>query len=257
MSERPADELPEMSDSMRDYVAAFAAVERPEATMSAETWAAIEQETAPGRRRVLVLGIGAALAVAAAVVLAFTSLDGSTLERQDGDPSVQAPHAGEVDETGGELSFKTPAKKNEARANEPAPAPLEANPEVAPDPAGVPIVPEPPEEQAEPEPPPRPKPRKHTAKPEPKPEPTLEDELLLFKRAKTAADSGRTNEALSLLDRHAKEFPNGVFRLEAQVVRAEALCAAGRTSAAIKLRDRFVDGHPSHPLASRMRDVCG
>lgn len=247
MSERPADELPEMSDSMRDYVAAFAAVERPKAAMSAETWAAIEQETAPDRRRVLVLGIGAALAVAAAVVLAFTSLDGSTLEQQDGDPSVQAPHAGEVDETGGELSFKTPAKKIEARTNEPAPAPVEANTEVAPDPAGVPIVPEPPA---------RPKPRKQTAKPEPKPEPSLEDELLLFKQAKAAADSGRANDALSLLDRYAKEFPNGVLRLEAQVVRAEALCSAGRTSAANKLRDRFVDGHPSHPLASRMRDVC-
>lgn len=254
MSERPADELPEMSDSMRDYVAAFAAVERPKAVMSAETWAAIEQETAPDRRRVIVLGIGAALAVAAAVVLAVTSLDGSVLEREDGDPSVQAPHAGEVDETGGELSFKTPAKKVETPANEPAPAPLEANPEVPPDPEGVPLVPEPPE-VAEPDPP-RPKPRKHTAKPEPKPEPSLEDELLLFKQAKRAADSGRANEALALLDRYAKEFPKGVLRLEAQVVRAEALCAAGRTSAAIKLRDRFVDSHPSHPLASRMRDVC-
>jgi len=92
--------------------------------------------------------------------------------------------------------------------------------------------------------------------PEPEPEPTLEDELLLFKQAKQAADSGKANQALSLLDRYAKEFPNGVLRLEAQVVRAEALCAAGRTSAAAKVRDRFVDSHPSHPLASRMRDLC-
>ena len=252
MSERPADDLPEMSDSMRDYVAAFAAVERPKAAMSAETWAAIEQETAPDRRRVLVLGIGAAVAVAAAVVLAFTSIDGSLLERDDGDPSVQAPHAGEVDETGGELSFKAPAKKAET-PSKPRPAPLEANPQVEPDPAGVPMVPEPPGE-AEPEPPVRPKVRKQTAKPDPKP--SLQDELVLFKQAKRALDSGKANEAVSLLDRFAKEFPKGALRLEAQVLRAEALCAAGRTSAATKLRDRFVDRHPSNPLASRMRDVC-
>ena len=249
MSERPADELPQMSDSMRDYVAAFAAVERPRAAVSDETWAAIEQQTAPDRRRVLVLGIGAAVAVAAAVVIAFTGLDGSILEREDGDPSVQAPHAGEVDETGGELSFKAPPKKVETRASKPAPAPLEANPKVAPDPAGVPMEPEA-------EPPARPKPRKHVAKPEPKPEPSLQDELLLFKQAKRALDSGKANEALSLLDRFAEEFPKGALRLEAQVLRAEALCATGRTSAATKLRDRFVDGHPSNPLASRMRDVC-
>jgi len=255
VSERP-DDLPEMSESMRDYVAAFSAVERPEADLSTQTWQAIEEETAPDRRRVIAVGLGAAVAVAAAVVLAFTSFGGSTLERQDGDASVQAPHAGEVDDTGGELSFKGPPKKVERAQAKLRPAPLEPNPVVNADPStvpdavldGEPLVPEPPV---------RSKPRKQATKPPaPKPERTLQDELELFKQAKRALDSGRAAEAVALLERFAKEFPKGALRLEAKVLRAQALCAAGRTSAATELRDRFVDSHPSSPLASRMRDVC-
>ena len=240
---------------MRDYVAAYAAVERPRSVVTADTWAAIEQETTPDRRRVVVLGIGAAVAVAAAVLLAFAGIHGALFERTDGDPSVQAPHAGEVDETGGELSFRAPAKKVETPASKPRPAPLEPNPQVDADldtvPEGMPTesdeVEEPVARRAV-----QPKPRKSSAPPEP----TLQDELALFKQAKRAFDGGDASTAVSLLERFSKQFPKAALRLEAQVLRAEALCAAGRTSAATKLRDRFVDAHPSNLLASRMRDVC-
>jgi hypothetical protein len=62
--------------------------------------------------------------------------------------------------------------------------------------------------------------------------------------------------ALELLDRHAREFPNGALARERDVLRAERLCALGRTTEARALADRFTATHASDPLADRMENVC-
>jgi hypothetical protein len=78
-------------------------------------------------------------------------------------------------------------------------------------------------------------------------------EVALLRAAKAEGDAAA---ALALLDRHAREFQNGSLARERSVLRAERLCALGRTDEARTLADRFVAAHANDPLAPRMDKVC-
>ena len=78
-------------------------------------------------------------------------------------------------------------------------------------------------------------------------------EVTLLLAAKEERDAAA---ALVLLDRHAREFPQGSLSRERDVLRAERLCTLGRSADARALADRFLDDRATDPLAQRMRRVC-
>lgn len=81
----------------------------------------------------------------------------------------------------------------------------------------------------------------------------LARETLLVDDARRAVAQGEPSRALALLDEHDREFPAGVFLLDADVLRIEALERAGRTAEAERLGQRFLARHPDGSYARRAR----
>jgi hypothetical protein len=78
-----------------------------------------------------------------------------------------------------------------------------------------------------------------TAEPAPAlPSPVTLEQALISRAMTTLRDSHQAQEALALLGEHARQFPNGVFRSEAHLLRVEALLALGRKNEALVLLDR-------------------
>lgn len=287
MSEHEDNELPPMSASMRQYVDAFAAVERPAPGMEIGTWKAIETEVAPPVRRGLWVATGAVLAVAAAVALVVLGPGRALLESGD-EAGVQAQREGGAAQTGGEASERrggvAELDRTEGVADEHREAPPQPHDEAAEseaaegeaaegeaaegDAASVDTAdasdPSNPAEasaddagrhKAAVADPSRTKPsrtRPRDADDEPEAQPSLADELALIKRAKTVVDTD-PKRALALLDEHDRVFPKGSLAPEATALRARALCAQGHKAKANALRERFLETHPSSTLGDRMR----
>jgi outer membrane protein assembly factor BamD (BamD/ComL family) len=85
---------------------------------------------------------------------------------------------------------------------------------------------------------------------------SLAEELKLVTAAQAALDSGRHDDALALLQQHARRFPHGALAEEREAARVEALCGLGREHEAIRLADRFVIEFPGSPRSSRIRAAC-
>lgn len=82
--------------------------------------------------------------------------------------------------------------------------------------------------------------------------------LELLRSAQRALDKGSPSSALSLLDEYAIEFPRGcALQPEYEATRVLALCGAGRTEAAERARNRFLENQSASPLADRVRAACG
>ena len=77
----------------------------------------------------------------------------------------------------------------------------------------------------------------------------LSRELALVDGARSAADP---TAALALLDRHAREFPNGQLTLDRDVMRVDALVRLGRVAEAHTAADRVVARAPGTPYAERV-----
>lgn len=73
--------------------------------------------------------------------------------------------------------------------------------------------------------------------------PTLEEEAALVRKIKrvVASDPAR---ALVLAAEHAREFPKGILREEAQALRVQATCALGRGKEAAELTKQLPKDHP-------------
>jgi hypothetical protein len=91
------------------------------------------------------------------------------------------------------------------------------------------------------------------AEPEPVSENTIEAELALMKIVRASKDHER---ALSMLDRHRREFAAGVFAAEREVLRVEHLCALHRTDEAEAIAETFIAQYPDNPLRSRVDPAC-
>lgn len=87
--------------------------------------------------------------------------------------------------------------------------------------------------------------------------PLLGPEMKLMARARRELAAGDARAALELLDRHAREFPRGVFVRERKVSQIEALCSLGRVRAARRQTRAFLRQHGDSPLAARVRSTCG
>jgi hypothetical protein len=85
--------------------------------------------------------------------------------------------------------------------------------------------------------------------------PSLQEELRLLDRARTALLEGEGQRALGLLDSHARRFSRAALGPEADVLRVEALVATGSEQRATALAQRFLRNHPAHPLAEHMASL--
>jgi len=89
------------------------------------------------------------------------------------------------------------------------------------------------------------------------PEPVLHlrEELALLDATRTALASRETARALRLLDQHAEQFSRGRLTPEADALRIDALIQGGATERAERLSRRFLERHPTHPLAAHIASV--
>jgi len=134
-----------------------------------------------------------------------------------------------------------------------APKPQEA-------PAEVEALPPPP--QPEPTlPPPKPAPPKKVKPTPTAPGPEPEEDVDLLAREVSLLDGVRAEltrapkRALELLERHAREFPDGALKSEAELLRLEALVKAQRRAQAQQLAQRLSAQNPSGPVAERIQRI--
>jgi TolA-binding protein len=85
--------------------------------------------------------------------------------------------------------------------------------------------------------------------------PDISAELALLDGASRALASGNASIALDVLERYDHEHPRGALRLEAAVLRVEALAASGQTEPATQRASELLRRHPQSPLAPRLRSL--
>jgi hypothetical protein len=84
------------------------------------------------------------------------------------------------------------------------------------------------------------------------PQDTLNQELVMLDRARTHIAGGRGTQALGVLSDYQEQFPRGRLALEAEVMRIEALAAAGNGALARTRAKAFLQRHPKSLLAPRV-----
>jgi hypothetical protein len=85
-----------------------------------------------------------------------------------------------------------------------------------------------------------------------KPVDTLRQELGLVEDARRALAAGDPSIALRHVDDHARRFPSGAFAVERDVIRIDALAAAGRRDEAASRARDFLARHPGSAQARRI-----
>lgn len=84
---------------------------------------------------------------------------------------------------------------------------------------------------------------------------SVEAELALLEQAKESLDHHRTADALNAAADYERRYPRGLFVVEAQVIRIEALAHAQRRAEAKSAGDAFLLAHPGAAQAARVRSV--
>jgi hypothetical protein len=84
----------------------------------------------------------------------------------------------------------------------------------------------------------------------------LEAEVALLGRGREAWRSGDAEQALALINEHARRYPDGALREEREAFRVALLCALGRTQEARAARDRFLVGFPDSAHAPGVTAAC-
>jgi hypothetical protein len=87
--------------------------------------------------------------------------------------------------------------------------------------------------------------------------PSLAAEVALIQQATRALASGEPNVARRVLDTYDHDFPDGLLREEAGVLRAQALARSGNDVAAHDLARKLLVAHPESVLAPRLRAMVG
>jgi len=85
---------------------------------------------------------------------------------------------------------------------------------------------------------------------------TLGRETQLITSARAALKAGNPDEALALLDEHARLFPRGWLANERIAERIVVLCSVGRRAEAAREAKSFLDGRPKSPLTRRVEASC-
>jgi hypothetical protein len=84
----------------------------------------------------------------------------------------------------------------------------------------------------------------------------LEAEMRWVRAADAALRGGDVGLALSLLNQHAHEFPNGVLTEEREGLRVVAGCQGGASPVVERAATRFLQRAPRSLLAGRVRAAC-
>jgi len=85
----------------------------------------------------------------------------------------------------------------------------------------------------------------------------LAEEAELIRLANQALGSGNGPQALTILDRHAREFPTGALTEERVAAQIMAACQLGRGALARGQFDAFIEHWPRSPHRTRVRSACG
>ncbi len=88
------------------------------------------------------------------------------------------------------------------------------------------------------------------------PDTALRAELRLISSANELLQDARFDEALSVLARHGRLFPQGVLRTEREGLRVLSMCGLGSSDRTLRARDRYLQTAPQSPLAARVRAAC-
>lgn len=90
-----------------------------------------------------------------------------------------------------------------------------------------------------------------------RPDVTLAHELSLVDAAQASLAEGDAAGALARLDAYERSYPRGRLKLEADVVRIDALDASGQNDAARDRADLFLSRNPHSVLATHVRTRLG
>jgi hypothetical protein len=130
-------------------------------------------------------------------------------------------------------------------ATEPAPPSAAAEPALTPEVDAVPVPARRDRQQLDP----APEPAKAAS-------PSVSAEVDLLKSAQRALSAGDAAAALSLLDRHGREFPGGALTVERMAAQVFALCELGRVVEARRVAGAFLKAAPNSPLVPRVTASC-
>lgn len=136
------------------------------------------------------------------------------------------------------------------------PPPAIEPPEIDPPTIEPPTIESPPREQLAPTaaPPVDPPHRRVTPRAEPSGDQVLA-ELELIQRIKEALDRGQPQQALTLVDRHARSFARGTLIEEREALRVVALCDANDPRGS-RARKKFQANYPRSAYRERVRSAC-
>jgi hypothetical protein len=84
----------------------------------------------------------------------------------------------------------------------------------------------------------------------------LEAEMRWVRAADAALRGGDVGLALSLLNQHAREFPNGALTEEREGLRVVAACQGGASPVVQRAASRFLQRSPHSLMAGRVRAAC-
>jgi hypothetical protein len=85
----------------------------------------------------------------------------------------------------------------------------------------------------------------------------LRAELDALDTVRSALRGGDFQPALSLLDAYFQKFSQGRLRLEAEILRIDALAKSGQTEAARSYSKEFLRRHPESVHAARLQSIAG
>lgn len=85
---------------------------------------------------------------------------------------------------------------------------------------------------------------------------SIADEVRALQLVQSVCRAGDPRACLARLDAHARDFPLGALREEAQGMRALALCRAGEVEAARSVARALRAASPRSPMVSRLRGSC-
>jgi hypothetical protein len=84
----------------------------------------------------------------------------------------------------------------------------------------------------------------------------LSEQIAAIKAARAALASHDASRALSDIDQYEHTYPAGLFSVESQVLRIDALLELGRYVAARELARQFLAAEPDSPYAQHVRSVA-
>lgn len=236
---------PGLQESVRGYLH----VEQPPSDMVARIWHRLgrsEEDEDPvvvwvdHRRSWRRTAVGLAIGAAAGVVLAISvGIGARVVSKIRTDAATSAPYSA-TDQVGTHEAIERERPAVQRPARKPAPE--------APKP-GEKVIPQASTKAERPQ-------KQAPQQAQPSPLESLKFELAVLEQAQAALAEKKPEQALALLERHAREHPGARLREEREGLRAIALCEAGKPRQGRAEAKLFLRRHATSTLAVRVRSAC-